>query len=190
MFGFLFNGHLDDDEDIYFIAHRHPFTALRDVGKYMFFGFAMPLLFVFLFPPFWLFAGIWMFLGFFRIIYAMMDWYFDAWLLTNKSVIDLEWNGLFNRSSTRVEYHMIEGVAYEFSGVAQTVFRYGDISIEKIGSGAAVILKDAMNPRGIESAVLKYQNKFVSDKNYREHDALKGLLTDMLHEQAKRARQD
>ena len=117
-----------------------------------------------------------------------MDWYFDAWLLTNTSVIDLEWGGLFNRSSTRVEYHMIEGLTYEYAGVFQTVFRYGDITIQKIGSGAEVSLKDAMLPRKVESKVLELQAKFVTSKTYKEHDALKGLLSDMLQEHSKKFR--
>ncbi len=181
MLNFLFSEYLEDGEKIYYVAHRHPFILFKEIWSPILFTIVLPLVFIYFLPTYILFGAIWLFIGVCRVFYRFVNWFFDVWLLTNTSIIDLDWTGFFNRSSNRLEYHMVEGVSYQYLGIAQTIFRYGDIFVERVGSGASLSLKDGLRPRQVEGAVLKYQAKYVTDKSFRDHDALKGMLSEMIN---------
>lgn len=122
----------------------------------------------------------WAFFGVCGLIYHFIDWYFDVWLLTTLGVIDIERNGLFDITSTRIEYHMIEGIAYNIKGFLQTLFNYGDITIDKLGAKTSVVLRNAASPKKLERKVMSYQEKYVYEKSIRDHQALKTMLSDMI----------
>jgi hypothetical protein len=176
----LFKGHLDDDEYILEVVHRHPLVLKYSSYKTMLLGITAPIVVYFLFPKFLLICIIWFAVGFCGMIYHFFDWYFDAWLLTNQGVIDVQVNGLFDKSSARIEYHMIEGIGYTVKGVLQTLFNYGNVTIDKLGANTSIVLEDAPNPKKVEKKVMYYQEKFLRSKSIRDHNALKNMLSDMI----------
>lgn len=176
----VFHGHLDEDEKILAVAHRHPFILCKDSFKTFFIGLILPLVFYAFFPQIYFVMVGWAVLGVVGMIYHFVDWYFDAFLITNVGIIDIERNGLFDRSSTRVEYHMIEGISYTIKGVMATILRFGDITIDKIGTQTSVLLKDCSHPKSIERLIMKHQADFVGDKSYRDHNTLKDMLSEMI----------
>src|SRR3989338_3537458 len=121
---YFFTGHLEDDEKILFIAHRHFFILFRDSIKTFFFGLVLPLILFVLFPKLILFCGAWIVVGVLGMLYHFVDWYFDAWIVTNLGIIDVERNGLFDKQSKRVEYEMIDGIEYKITGVWPTIFNF------------------------------------------------------------------
>ncbi len=95
-------------------------------------------------------------------------------------MVDVERNGLFDITATRVEYHMMEGMSYTIKGVLPTFLNYGDITVDKLGAQTFVVLKDASRPKKLERLVMKYQEQFVSERSVRDQHALKGMLSDMI----------
>ena len=176
----LFNTHTDDGEKILSIAHRHILIFKFDAAKTFFFGIMLPAFFYYMFPQFWLAFAIWGGVGFFGIVYHFIDWFYDAWILTDSGVIDIERNGLFDVTSTRIDYHMIEGIAYTIKGVIPTLFNYGDITIDKLGAKTSVKLIDAASSKKLERLVMKYQEKYVFERSVRDHSALKDMLSEMI----------
>ncbi|MFA5947660.1 MAG: hypothetical protein WC806_01645 [Candidatus Gracilibacteria bacterium] len=176
----FFRGHLDEDEKIIVVIHRHPIILFNASLKVFFFGVIIPVAFYFMFPSVLYVAIAWGIGGFFGMLYHIIDWYFDVWLITNTGVIDIDKNGLFEKSSTRIEYHMIEGIAYTIKGFWATVLNYGDIQIDKISTATTVILHDAASPKRIERQIMKYQEEYVTDKSIRDHNVLKNMLAEML----------
>ena len=75
---------------------------------------------------------------------------------------------------------MIEGIGYKIKGFWQTVFNFGDVTIDKLGAHTSIVLLDAGNPRGVERKVMRYQEKFLKSKSIRDHDTLKGMLAEMI----------
>ncbi|MEK7673382.1 MAG: hypothetical protein AAB373_05880 [Patescibacteria group bacterium] len=177
----FFERYLDDGERIIEVAHRHILVYKINAAKTSFFGVTLPLILYFFFfqTAIWFF-GIWVFVGLFGLGYHFINWYFDAWLLTNFGVVDIDRDGFFNMSSTRVDYHMIEGISYTINGFWRTVFNYGQITIDKLGSKTSVMLEDAANPKYIERKVLEYQERFVAEKSIKDHSTLKTMLADMI----------
>lgn len=176
----FFRNHLDAGEIILDVWHRHILVLKIDSIKIVFFGILLPILGYFIVPKAILAFAIWLTVGLIGLIYRFFDWYFDAWVLTNTGVIDIEYNGLFDMTSTRIEYHMIEGISYTIKGVLQTMFNYGEITIDKLGAQTSVVLKDARSPKKLERLVMKYQEKYVYDRSVRDHNALKGMLSEMI----------
>ena len=177
---FLFTHYLEDGEDISIVCHRHIWTHRNELTKEFLVGIALPAIFYFVYPPFVLLWGAWLFVGFLRFLYTVADWYFDAWLVTNMSIIDVEWNGFFSRQSSRIEYHTIDGLQYTVQGFWQTILNYGNVQIQQIGGAVVIEMKDAANPRAIERGILQVQEKVIHDKARREHEALKDILTGLV----------
>jgi hypothetical protein len=184
----FFRRYLDDGERIMSVVHRHILVFKIAAAKSGFFGLIMPLGLYWLFPRLAIVSIAWAMIGFFVVMYHFVDWYSDVWVLTNMGVIDLERNGFFDMTSTRIDYHMMEGISYQIKGVVRTLFNYGEITIDKLGSKTSVILKDAAGPKRVERLVMKYQEEFVNNKSVQDHYALKDMLSNMIayHVQSKK----
>lgn len=182
---YFFNGYLEKDEKIMFVAHRHILIVKIETSKISLVGFIVPAVIWFLMPMLKIFMLMWMFIGLIKLLYELYGWYYDVWLITDRGVIDVKSSSLFDVSTTRVEYHMIEGVSYTISGFLKTIFNFGDLILEKIGSGTSVKLEDAADPKKVEGKILKYQEEYMGKKSYRDHKTLKHLLGDMIHSHVK-----
>lgn len=176
----FFSSYLDKGERILYVAHKHVLILKVSSAKTSFFGIVLPVLGYLLFPQFLVIFLVWAFVGFIGLIYHFFDWYFDAWLLTNAGVIDIERDGFFTLTSTRVDYHMIEGMSYTIKGFWATVFNYGELTLDKLGAKTSVVLADAANPKKLERLVMKYQERYVAAKSVRDHQELKGMLSEMI----------
>ncbi|MCK9186910.1 hypothetical protein M0P48_05800 [Candidatus Gracilibacteria bacterium] len=177
---YLFGRYLDEGEKLLYVAHRHPLVLKLSTAKPFFFGIFIPVGLYFLFPNFLPFLVVWLVLGMIFWFYNFLDWYLDVWILTNIGVVEVLQHGLLNFTSKRVEYHMIEGISYSIRGVLQTIFSYGDIQIDKMGSQIHIILEDAASPKKLERLIMKYQDKYVYDRSIRDHQMLKGMLSEMI----------
>ncbi len=173
---------MNEGEKIYFVAHTHPFLHYGTLFKTLLLGIALPLGFNVLMPPFQLIWYAWIALGGFMFIYKLLDWYMDAWIITNIGIVDLQWDGFFKKSSTRIEYHTIEGITYEIQGFWGAILNFGNIMIEKMGTGTIVTLDNVAFPKKVEREVLHYQDKFVRHRNLKDETALKDLLVQMVQE--------
>jgi hypothetical protein len=176
----FFKRYLDDGEKVMSVIHRHILVFKIAAAKATFFGLIMPLAVYLVFPRVAIISLVWAFAGMCVVFYHFIDWYFDVWILTTMGVIDLERNGFFDMASTRIDYHMMEGIAYQIKGVLHTMFNYGDITIDKLGSKTSVVLKDSTNPKKVERLIMKYQEDFVANKSVRDHYALKDMLSNMI----------
>lgn len=182
----FYRAHLNPGENILYVAHVHPITVYKDFITVVFFWLALPGFFYFLMPPLWIVWVSWAILGGLRLILLFLDWYYDALLITNQSLIDLQWEGIFRRTSTRIEYHTIEGVSYEINGFWATILNHGNLSIERIGSGKIVGLKHVSFPKQVEREILQAQNEFIRNKSFRDHQTLKDLLSSMMEDYSRR----
>ncbi|PJC36540.1 hypothetical protein CO046_05180 [Candidatus Peregrinibacteria bacterium CG_4_9_14_0_2_um_filter_53_11] len=178
---FLFRSYLGDGEKIIFVIHRHVFMQAKDFMKIMFFGLLIPAFLWWLFPPFGAVAGIWLGLGLIRFIYEFFDWYYDVWLVTNVSITEIVWQGFFEKSSARIEYHIIQGIGYEVKGFVRTIFNYGTITLDKF-TGNSSVFDGAMNPKRKAELLTQAQDEFVKNKSFRDHHALQNLISDLLQQ--------
>jgi hypothetical protein len=179
----LFNRHLEEDEPLYMVVHKHWLIGIKEMllPVAVFAGTLAVLYYV----PFRLAAMvvtvvdigvcIWILRNFF-------DYYLDGWVITDRAIIDVEWHGWFHRESTRIDYSSIEGVSYEIKGVFGTLLRYGTVSIEKISSGSTVSIEHVKNPRDIESIILACQEACIRSKNMKDSSTVKDIIAEIVAE--------
>ena len=179
-----FRSLLGKGEHISYVAHVHPFIVYPKLFRVMFFGIFMPALAYYLFPPFWAVWAAWAVLGMALFAYRLIQWYLDAWVITNFGVIDQSWNSFFDISTTRIEYGNIEGITKEVKGFWGTILRYGNIQIEHM-SGEPVVLNNVSAPRSIERHIVKEQKAYLHRQNFEDHGKLKDLLTNLLRSSGK-----
>lgn len=179
----LFHRHLEEDEPLHRVVHKHWLLGLRSI--------ALPAgtlvatwVLLFLLPHRTVALGvllidsalcIWLLRNF-------LDYFLDAWLITDRSVIDVAWHGFLHRTSTRVDYSSIEGVSYEIKGILGTLFRFGTVTIEKVGTGTLVSIEHVGNPRAVESAILFAQEQCLRTKNLKDSKAVQEILAEIVAE--------
>lgn len=181
---YLFSPHLEDDEKILYIARRHPLMLVKNGLMIVFFHFFLPIFFWNVFPEIWFVFLVWLIYGFISINKLIFNWYFDAVLVTSMGLVDVKWNGPFDRSSNRMEYTMIEGTSYQFKGVLQTLFNFGTIQVNRSTGAIGIEQEDVIDPVKVESIILDYQEKYITQKNFKDSTALKNLLSEMVKDYA------
>jgi len=178
----FFRPHLAENEKIVFIAHRHFICILPQSVKFIVFGVLIPFFLGALLPPFFWVAVIWAVLVWLQFLAEIADWFFDVWLITNISVINIEWRGIFARNSSRIEFADIEEVAYEIKSLIGIILKFGDCFLRC--AGTEVVLKNAANPKKIELKIQAARSEFLDSKKKNDsdqiHDALVNLLKDQL----------
>lgn len=178
---FFFDQHLDDEEKILKVVHKHWLLGIKS-----------------LWAPTLVFAAVWSVLYFVHtemVIYAIalaavgvgiwwirnfFDYYLDAWIVTNKGVIDLEWHGWFHRKSARVLYSDVQGIEYEVKGIAGTLLRYGTMSLEKISTGGTISMPYVQNPRSVETIILEAMENYMHKKNLKDATTVQNILAEFV----------
>lgn len=178
---FFFTQHLDDEEEIKMVVHKHWLLGIKS-----------------LWLPSLVFIGVWSLLYFARTKYFVygvalsslgvslwwmrnfMDYYLDAWLITNKGVIDLAWHGWFHRTSARVLYSDIQGIEYEVKGIFGTLIGYGEVSLEKISTGGTISMEYVKSPRNVEALVLVCMEAYMHKKNLKDATTVQGILAEFV----------
>lgn len=178
----LFRNVLEKGEKVQYVVHRHPVVIQKRMIKAFILGLGLPALLSYMFPfaPMKLFFMAWMIVGGLKILYLCADWYFDAWLITNKNIVVSQWEGFFHREFSRIEYQTIEEVAYKIKGFWGTILNFGEVTVARFGGPKVTVLKKAINPKKVTKAILAIQATFMKDKSIKDVQTLKSILSEMI----------
>ncbi len=178
---FFFSRHLDDDESVDFLVHKHWIIGLKSLvlpsialvvlsfitgyvqQKYVSIGGA--------------FIAVWLLVWWLR---NFLDYYLDAWIVTNKGILIIEWHGWFHRESTRILFSDVEGVGYEIQGILGTIFNVGTLSVERVSTGSTVAIGNVKKPKRAEGIILKNMENYVLAKNLKDAKTVQNILTEFV----------
>lgn len=180
----LFGKHLEPDEELRLVVHKHGIVLLSGLFwpslaflLALFTLTQLPYHTVILFTALWAIAAcVWWLRNF-------LDTFLDAWIVTDRAIIDVEWFGWFHRKSTRILYSDIEGVSYEIQGMCATLLRYGTVSIERIATGHIVSLDYVPHPRRVEGIILRNMEEYLRSKNLKDAKHVQEILSTIVAEQ-------
>lgn len=181
----FFRRHLEDDEEIRLYLHKHWRLGMRGlfwpsasfIASWVFLAVA-PLLSVFYVVALWSMASLlWWIRNF-------LDYYLDAWLITDRAIIDVKWYGWFHRTATKILFSDIQGVSYEIKGISGTLFNFGTVTVEKISTGGAVSLENVSRPRTVAAAILQHMEAYLHSKNLKDAKHVQELLSTVLSREA------
>ena len=178
---FLFGSHLGEDEQVIFVVHKHWVEIAKMSMKIFILAIILPwTLWYFLGNIFFWVAVAWTVVGQAIYLHAVLDWYADAWLFTNMSIIDVEWKGFFHKLSSRVDYNDIKEVSWEKSGISGTILNYGNMSMS-LTSGDHVLLENCKSPKQTELTIHKIREEYVYQRKMMDSGALQEILVDLVH---------
>lgn len=123
-----------DDEEVLFVAHKHPIIMRRGLV----FGMFGPLIGV-MPATIWMNLGIgWFFggmalgcvLGYLIFLPSWIKWHFSVIVVTNKRFIQMQQKGFFSRSVNDLALSQIQSLNYSIEGVEQSLFGFGTIKLQ------------------------------------------------------------
>ncbi|MBI3336546.1 hypothetical protein HYZ98_03205 [Candidatus Peregrinibacteria bacterium] len=181
---FLFRAHLDDEEEIRAIIHKHWLLGVRALfwPTVSFFA-SWAILYYVPFRMMFYIIALWGMISLVWWLRNFFDYYLDAWIITDQGVLDLEWHGWFHRQVTRILYSDIQGVSYEVQGVLGTLMNFGLVSIEKISTDAIVEMDAVKHPKVITRIILKNMEEYLHGKNLKDARHVQELLAEVIANQ-------
>jgi hypothetical protein len=112
--------------------------------------FTLP--FFFIFPLFkWGYWGVALFLfpillGVIFAFKTFIVWYYNAFIITNRRVVDIDQRGFFERIVSEAPLETIQDVSHRRKGIWQTIFRYGDVRIQIADTDIGLEIKNVRAP--------------------------------------------
>jgi uncharacterized membrane protein YdbT with pleckstrin-like domain len=179
----IFSSYLEPQEVILDVIHRHWYALLKNASKSIVFGMVTPIILFWIYstPKVFVVSALWCIIGLLYLVYSFFDWYLDAIILTDQNLLDIEWNGFFNKLANRIGYVHIESVSYTIQGVIPTFFGFGDLHIATHNEGDKG-LKIVSNVREMQQLILNKRDEFVASKSSTDSDALKKALKAFIRE--------
>lgn len=149
----VFKKYLGDDEEIIFTTHNHFFSTLGKILGDVIIWMVIPttLIIFDIFVPYVIYLY---FIGIPVILYHLYDWYADAFVITNKGIINVVWNGFTQSNSQRVQHVDIVVVNIEKSNFLQSIFNYGKLIIT-VSDGSRLSIDNAINPEKAQGIIIK-----------------------------------
>ncbi|NCP67519.1 hypothetical protein GW756_02455 [bacterium] len=118
--------------------------------------------------------------GFVHTFAPMWKWYFNSLVMTNESLIIVDWPKLWERRSTRIDFHNLDEITVERNGVKSFMLNYGNLILGKINGGEMHSVKGIGRPTKTARIIEDYREWFLDKKNFTEESALKGLLSGLV----------
>lgn len=107
----------------------------------------LPVSYKFLFVVFWyVFAFGYLFTSF-------LGWYFNAYLVTNKRLVDIDFEGLIHRRFSEAFLLNIEDLTNQVSGAVQVVFNYGTLHVQTAGEMKEIEFEKIPRPAKVQDII-------------------------------------
>ena len=78
-----------------------------------------------------------------------LSWYFDLYFITNKRIVDIDFNNLLDKKFSEADIDRIQDVTSRISGVSQTIFNYGTVLIQTAAEQNEIIFEKVKNPEKV-----------------------------------------
>ena len=147
----FFKKYIPEWLEIKWVIHEHIVVILDKLILWLSFGAIIPSFLYYQSDalkeiiPFY-FLEIYLIIAFIKIIYEIFNWYNDVWIITNESVIDLDW-AIFKTDAKSVKYENIEWIQVEQDWIWDKILNKWTVVIHKIWD-------DSFH---IENAVIPYE---------------------------------
>ena len=94
------------------------------------------------------FALLW---AYFFIVWTNI--YLDAWVVTNRRIIDIEQISLFHRDMTDFRHERIQDVTVEERGILSNILHYGNLHVQTAGESRSLRIDTIPNPQKVRDLI-------------------------------------
>lgn len=133
--------------DISFIDPNLKFSLEEKISEWKIFGYSL-----------------WLLLLWVIFFMEWTDYYLDAWVITDKRIIDIEQKGFFHREVTSFEFTQIQDITVETRGVLCAILKFGTLHIQTAGHNRNIIINDALYPEDARSLILNLSRQSKATK--------------------------
>ncbi|MFA6525767.1 MAG: PH domain-containing protein [Patescibacteria group bacterium] len=180
-----FTKHLKEGEETIKIVRAY---ALSQILKIAIIIVLVLLPFFLLFPLFQ--RGLWGVIGFFVLlalaivftVRTFIIWYYNAFMITNKRIIDFDQRGLFDKTVSVATYDKIQDISFNKKGVFSTLFNYGTIVIQTAGANANLEIRNVFEPEKIQDAIMEIQKDSLQNEQAGKEEMSAAELIDILEQ--------
>ncbi len=162
----------DPGEKIIKLLHRHLLIIITGVMMPLI-AFLLPVVCYFLLreffsfiisevPYFYLFiflSGIYILFVWLQLNLSIADYYLDAWIITDKRIVDIVQSGLFKREVSECRLDRIQDVTARVKGLTPTIFDFGDVHIQTAGREKEFVFRQVPDPYGVKDLILDLTHK-------------------------------
>ena len=160
----------DPQEKILLLLRAHPITNLKWIIPAIllfFFPFLLPIALGFLnidlspLPQaFELAFSIINYLIVLVIIFeGYLGWYFNVYIVTDKNIIDVDFNSLLYKNIDVAPLRNIEDTSSSIGGILQVIFHYGNVFIQTAGASRNIDFLDVPRPHQVADFILDETHK-------------------------------
>ena len=171
----FYSSYMDEDDEMVAVCHRHIILLTNTIITWMFFAAFLPAFVYGLDIPMidihisrWI-MEIYELIVYIVLIYRIIAWYNDVWIITSNGIIDLTWS-LFGQNTRAVGYRHIGTIDIHEHSLMSALFDRGDITLRTTSEDAELILRGAEHPQAIR-AYIQY-----TAKNIQSQDAKKSSI--------------
>ncbi|MBI2415936.1 MAG: PH domain-containing protein [Candidatus Kerfeldbacteria bacterium] len=105
------------------------------------------------------------YLGAWLIFYhAFVDYHLDVWVLTDQRIVNVEQQGLFDRTISELNILKVQDVTSEIHGHLQTFFNFGNVYIQTAGEQQRFIFQNVPHPEDVARIII-HANDIALQKN-------------------------
>jgi signal transduction histidine kinase len=104
-----------------------------------------------------------------------VDYYLDAWVVTNDRILNIEQEGLFNRTVSELDLLNIQDITSEVHGVLPFFFGYGDVQIQTAAEQNRFVFEQIPKPEEVRKRLLtlvEEEQKRMRSVNRRAEEAM------------------
>ncbi|MBU1075275.1 PH domain-containing protein, partial [Patescibacteria group bacterium] len=106
----------------------------------------------------------------------------NAFMITNKRIIDFDQKGLFDKTVSVATYDKIQDISFKKKGVFSTVFNYGTIVIQTAGTNANLEIRSVFEPEKIQDVIMEIQRDSLQDEKVSKEEMSASELIDILEQ--------
>jgi len=105
-----------------------------------------------------------------------IDFYLDAWIVTNERIINISQKGFFNRDISELKLTKIQDVTSEIVGVVPTLLGYGNIYVQTAAEKERFTFFQIPNPNEVKNTIVQLQEKERRGEEIEMGQAIRGEL--------------
>lgn len=105
-----------------------------------------------------------------------LDFYLDAWIVTNERIININQKGFFNRDISELKLTKIQDVTSEIVGVIPTILGYGNIQVQTAAEMERFTFHQIPNPNEVKNIIVQLQEKERKSEEVEMGQAIRGDL--------------
>ncbi len=93
---------------------------------------------------------------------AWIDFYLDSTIVTEKRLVDVHQNGLFNHRVSEQSLLKVQDVTVRIRGLWQTFFQYGTVYVETAGEAPNFEMNNLPHPHHVANTITEFHNRLLA----------------------------